>query len=166
MCRKRFKSRALKKSHSLKKELGFFSCWHYNRSMGKEDSEMLKDHSQLKRSLSPYQEIYDAIIPANYLLRKIKENVDFKPWLAALRQIWHINFFAPGTGSKNYQSQPSHKIQENPHYRRYSGRAVKGNDSVDFGSRSDKIRKHYRRFYPYKRICLCEIPYTDFAGYE
>ena len=79
MCRKRFKSRALKKSHSLKKELGFFSCGHYNRSMGKEDSEMLKDHSQLKRSLSPYQEIYDAIIPANYLLRKIKENVDFKP---------------------------------------------------------------------------------------
>lgn len=26
---------------------------------------MLKDNSQLKRSLSPYQGIYDAIIPAN-----------------------------------------------------------------------------------------------------
>lgn len=33
---------------------------------------MLKAYSQLKLSLSPYQEIYDAVIPANHLLRKIK----------------------------------------------------------------------------------------------
>lgn len=38
---------------------------------------MLKDHSQLKLSLSPYQEIYDVVIPGNHLLRKIKENIDF-----------------------------------------------------------------------------------------
>ena len=33
--------------------------------MRKGDSAMLKDNSQLKRSLSPYQGIYDAIILAN-----------------------------------------------------------------------------------------------------
>ena len=38
---------------------------------------MLKDHSQMKLSLSPYQEIYDAVIPADHLLRQIKENIDF-----------------------------------------------------------------------------------------
>ena len=38
---------------------------------------MLKDNSQLKLSLSPYQGIYDAIIPANHILRRIKENIDF-----------------------------------------------------------------------------------------
>ena len=38
---------------------------------------MLKDNSQLKLSLSPYQGIYDAVIPSNHLLRRIKENVDF-----------------------------------------------------------------------------------------
>ena len=38
---------------------------------------MLKDNSQLKLSLLPYQGIYDAIIPANHLLRRIKENIDF-----------------------------------------------------------------------------------------
>lgn len=38
---------------------------------------MLKDNSQLKLSLSPYQGIYDAIILANHLLRRIKENIDF-----------------------------------------------------------------------------------------
>jgi hypothetical protein len=38
---------------------------------------MLKDYSQLQLSLSPYQGIYDAIIPANHLFRRIKENIDF-----------------------------------------------------------------------------------------
>ena len=38
---------------------------------------MLRDNSQLKLSLSPYQGIYEVIIPANHLLRRIKENVDF-----------------------------------------------------------------------------------------
>ena len=36
---------------------------------------MLKDHSQLQLSLSPYQGLYDAIIPADHLLRRIKENI-------------------------------------------------------------------------------------------
>ncbi len=34
---------------------------------------MLKDHSQLQLSLSPYQGLYDAIIPEDHLLRRIKE---------------------------------------------------------------------------------------------
>ena len=38
---------------------------------------MLKDNSQLQLSLSPYQGIYDAVIPTNHLLRRIKENIDF-----------------------------------------------------------------------------------------
>ncbi len=33
---------------------------------------MLKDNSQLKLSLSPYQGIYDAIRPDNYLLRRCR----------------------------------------------------------------------------------------------
>lgn len=36
-----------------------------------------KDNSQLKLSLSPYQGIYEAIIPSNHLLRRMKENIDF-----------------------------------------------------------------------------------------
>lgn len=38
---------------------------------------MLKDNSQMKLSLSPYQGIYDAVIPADHLLRRIKENIGF-----------------------------------------------------------------------------------------
>lgn len=38
---------------------------------------MLKDHSQMTLSLSPYQDLYDAVIPENHLLHKIKENIDF-----------------------------------------------------------------------------------------
>ena len=87
--------RALKKSDSLKKELGFFPYWRYNRNIGKEGSEMLKDHSQLKLSLSPYQEIYDAVIPANHLLRKIKENIDFSFVNPMLRKQYCENFGRP-----------------------------------------------------------------------
>ncbi len=53
---------------------------------------MLKDHSQLKLSLSPYQEIYDAVIPANHLLRKIKENIDFSFVNPMLRKQYCENF--------------------------------------------------------------------------
>ena len=56
---------------------------------------MLKDHSQLKLSLSPYQEIYDAVIPANHLLRKIKENIDFSFVNPMLRKQYCENFGRP-----------------------------------------------------------------------
>ena len=56
---------------------------------------MLKDHSQLKLPLSPYQGIYDAIIPANHLLRKIKENIDFSFVNPMLRKQYCENFGRP-----------------------------------------------------------------------
>ncbi len=34
---------------------------------------MLKDHSQLKLSLSPYQGIYNPIIPANHFFVELKK---------------------------------------------------------------------------------------------
>lgn len=56
---------------------------------------MLKDNSQLKLSLSPYQGIYDAIIPADHLLRKIKENIDFGFVNPMLRKQYCENFGRP-----------------------------------------------------------------------
>jgi hypothetical protein len=59
---------------------------------------MLKDNSQLKLSLSPYQGIYDAIIPANHLLRKMKENIDFSFVNPMLRKQYCENFGRPAKG--------------------------------------------------------------------
>ena len=56
---------------------------------------MLKDHSQLQLSLSPYQGIYDAVIPANHLLRRIKENIDFSFVNPMLRKQYCENLGRP-----------------------------------------------------------------------
>ena len=56
---------------------------------------MLKDNSQLKLSLSPYQGIYDAIIPQDHLLRRIKENIDFSFVNPMLRKQYCENFGRP-----------------------------------------------------------------------
>lgn len=56
---------------------------------------MLKDHSQMTLSLSPYQGIYDVIIPANHLLRRIKENIDFSFVNPMLRKQYCENFGRP-----------------------------------------------------------------------
>lgn len=56
---------------------------------------MLKDNSQLKLSLSPYQGIYDVIIPDNHLLRRIKENIDFSFVNPMLRQQYCEHFGRP-----------------------------------------------------------------------
>lgn len=56
---------------------------------------MLKDNSQLKLSLSPYQGIYEAIIPANHLLRRIKENIDFSFVNPMLRKQYCEHFGRP-----------------------------------------------------------------------
>ena len=56
---------------------------------------MLKDNSQLKLSLSPYQGIYDAIIPANHILRRIKENIDFSFVNPMLRKQYCEKFGRP-----------------------------------------------------------------------
>lgn len=56
---------------------------------------MLKDNSQLKLSLSPYQGIYDAIIPSNHLLRRIKESIDFSFVNPLLRKQYCEHFGRP-----------------------------------------------------------------------
>lgn len=38
---------------------------------------MLRDNNQLKLSLSPYEKLYEIIIPKDHILRRIKENIDF-----------------------------------------------------------------------------------------
>ena len=56
---------------------------------------MLKDNSQLKLSLSPYQGIYEVIIPNNHLLRRIKENIDFSFVNPMLRKQYCEHFGRP-----------------------------------------------------------------------
>ena len=56
---------------------------------------MLKDHSQLNLSLSPYQGIYKAIISTDHLLRKIKENIDFSFANPILRKQYCEKFGRP-----------------------------------------------------------------------
>ena len=38
---------------------------------------MLKNLGQTEMELSPYQGLYDAIIPKDHILRRLKENIDF-----------------------------------------------------------------------------------------
>jgi len=38
---------------------------------------MLRENDQMRISLSPYSGIYDAVVPQDHLLRKIKNNIDF-----------------------------------------------------------------------------------------
>ena len=38
---------------------------------------MLKDNSQMVLDLSPYQGLYEVIIPRDHILRKLKEDIDF-----------------------------------------------------------------------------------------
>ena len=82
---------------------------------------MLKDNSQKVLDLSPYQGLYEVIIPRDHILRRLKENIDFSfvnPMMRkqycenfgrpakepemmlkllvlspVLKQIWHINTF-------------------------------------------------------------------------
>ena len=56
---------------------------------------MLKDNSQLKLSLSPYQGIYDVVVPSNHLLRRMKDNVDFSFVNPILRKQYCENFGRP-----------------------------------------------------------------------
>ena len=39
---------------------------------------MLKEHVQTAMELSPYQSLYDKIIPPDHILRRLKENIDFR----------------------------------------------------------------------------------------
>jgi len=56
---------------------------------------MLRDNSQIKLSLSPYQGLYDLVVPEDNLLRKIKENIDFSFVNPMLRKQYCENFGRP-----------------------------------------------------------------------
>ena len=38
---------------------------------------MLKDNSQMVLDFSPYQGLYEAIIPRDHILRRLKDSIDF-----------------------------------------------------------------------------------------
>jgi len=56
---------------------------------------MLRDNSQTKLSLSPYQGLYDIVVPKNNLLRKIKESIDFSFVNPMLRKQYCERFGRP-----------------------------------------------------------------------
>jgi len=56
---------------------------------------MLRDNRQMKLSLSPYQGLYELIIPEDNLLRKIKEQIDFSFVNPMLRKQYCENFGRP-----------------------------------------------------------------------
>jgi len=56
---------------------------------------MLRDNSQMKLSLSPYQGLYDIVVPKDNLLRKIKENIDFSFVNPMLKKQYCENFGRP-----------------------------------------------------------------------
>ena len=39
--------------------------------------KMLRNNEQMSFDLSPYQGLYDTIIPKEHILRRMKENIDF-----------------------------------------------------------------------------------------
>ena len=69
---------------------------------------MLKDHSQLQLSLSPYQGLYDAIIPEDHLLRRIKENIDifdFELNEEEMKQISSLDMGQTGSRAKHFDTE-------------------------------------------------------------
>ena len=56
---------------------------------------MLRENSQTMMSLSPYQGLYDIVVPKDNLLRKIKVNIDFSFVNPLLRKQYCENFGRP-----------------------------------------------------------------------
>lgn len=56
---------------------------------------MLKESKQIAMNLSPYQGLYEAIIPQNHLLRRLKENIDFSFVNPMLRKQYCERFGRP-----------------------------------------------------------------------
>jgi len=56
---------------------------------------MLRDNSQMRLLLSPYQGLYDLVVSEDNLLRKIKENIDFSFVNPMLRKQYCENFGRP-----------------------------------------------------------------------
>ena len=57
---------------------------------------MLKDNAQMTMDLSPYQGLYEAIIPQNHILRKLKDNIDFSFVNPMLKKQYCEHFGRPG----------------------------------------------------------------------
>ncbi len=56
---------------------------------------MLRDSGQMKLILSPYQGLYDIVVPKDHILSKIKENIDFSFVNPMLRKQYCENFGRP-----------------------------------------------------------------------
>ena len=59
---------------------------------------MLKDTTQITMDLSPYQGLYEAIIPQDHILRKLKDNIDFSFANPMLRKQCCEHFGRPAKG--------------------------------------------------------------------
>lgn len=86
--------RALKKS-DFRKKVWLFHIKNGIIEVGEAGIKMLKDTTQIEMELSPYQGLYDIIIPKNHLLRKLKENIDFSFVNPMLRKQYCENFGRP-----------------------------------------------------------------------
>ena len=56
---------------------------------------MLKDNSQMVLDLSPYQGLYEAIIPRDHILRRLKDSIDFSFVNPMMRKQYCENFGRP-----------------------------------------------------------------------
>ena len=56
---------------------------------------MLKDNSQMVLDLSPYQGLYEVIIPRDHILRKLKNSIDFSFVNPMMRKQYCENFGRP-----------------------------------------------------------------------
>ena len=87
-------SRALKKS-DLRMQTWLFQLFRGIILIGKGGIKMLKDNAQMTLDLSPYQGLYEAIIPQNHILRKLKDNIDFSFVNPMLRKQYCEHFGRP-----------------------------------------------------------------------
>lgn len=71
---------------------------------------MLKDTNQMTMDLSPYQGLYEAIIPQDHILRKLKDNIDFSFVNPMLRkQLFGSGVINPKVSGVHDQIQPEKK---------------------------------------------------------
>ena len=76
---------------STKVGLAFSVKKWYNRNR-KGGKDMLNDNSQMVLDLSPYQGLYEVIIPRDHILRRLKENIDFSFVNPMMRKQYCENF--------------------------------------------------------------------------
>ena len=75
-CEKLRFHKGTEKVRSTKVGLTFSVKKWYNRNR-KGGKDMLKDNSQMVLELSPYQGLYEEIIPRDHILRRLKDSIDF-----------------------------------------------------------------------------------------